>query len=64
MLAAISPHYAVAYILQTGPVTALAVLAAVFLAVTGGEALYATWGTSGASRSGPPGLPSCCRGSC
>jgi KUP system potassium uptake protein len=47
VLAAISPHYALAYIFQVGPGTALAVLAAVFLAVTGGEALYADMGHFG-----------------
>ena len=47
VLAAISPHYALSYILHAGPVVSLAVLAAVFLCVTGGEALYADMGHFG-----------------
>ncbi len=47
VLAAVSPHYALAYIVQAGPGTTLTVLAAVFLAVTGGEALYADMGHFG-----------------
>ena len=47
MLAAISPHYAFSYILNSDPTTTLAVLAAVFLSVTGGEALYADMGHFG-----------------
>src|SRR5215210_3470988 len=47
VLAAINPYYAFAYILHTSPVTTLAVLAAVFLSVTGGEALYADMGHFG-----------------
>jgi KUP system potassium uptake protein len=47
VLAAISPHYALSYILHTSPLTTLPVLAAVFLSVTGGEALYADMGHFG-----------------
>src|ERR671913_60101 len=47
VLAAFSPAYAISYILSTNLTTALAVLAAVFLAVTGGEALYADMGHFG-----------------
>src|SRR5215203_2382702 len=47
VLAAINPYYAFAYILNAGPVISLAVLAAVFLSVTGGEALYADMGHFG-----------------
>jgi KUP system potassium uptake protein len=49
VLAAVSPSYAISYILNTDLVTTLAVLAAVFLAVTGGEALYADMGHFGRS---------------
>ena len=47
VLAAINPSYALSYILDAGPVLTLAVLAAVFLSVTGGEALYADMGHFG-----------------
>ena len=47
VLAAINPYYALSYILDAGPVLTLAVLAAVFLSVTGGEALYADMGHFG-----------------
>src|SRR5215210_2054369 len=47
VLAAINPYYAISYILHAGPVVSLAVLAAVFLSVTGGEALYADMGHFG-----------------
>ena len=47
VLAAISPAYALGYVLSADPSTTLAVLAAVFLAVTGGEALYADMGHFG-----------------
>src|SRR5215203_1930606 len=47
VLAAINPYYAVSYVLSAGPVITLAVLAAVFLSVTGGEALYADMGHFG-----------------
>jgi KUP system potassium uptake protein len=46
VLAAIDPRYGV-LTLATHPVTALAILGAVFLAVTGGEALYADMGHFG-----------------
>src|ERR1700758_5530309 len=47
ILAAISPHYAVAYILPAGPTIAFAVLGAAFLALTGAEAMYADMGHFG-----------------
>jgi KUP system potassium uptake protein len=47
ILHAISPHYALAYLVQAPPVIAFAVLGAVFLAVTGGEAMYADMGHFG-----------------
>ena len=46
VLLAINPYYAVRYLIDAGPVT-LAVVGAVFLAVTGGEALYADLGHFG-----------------
>jgi KUP system potassium uptake protein len=46
VLVAIDPRYGV-ILLTTHPVTALAILGAVFLAVTGGEALYADMGHFG-----------------
>jgi KUP system potassium uptake protein len=47
VLAAINPYYAISYILHVSPFVTLAVLAAVFLSVTGGEALYADMGHFG-----------------
>ena len=47
VLAAISPTYALGYVVSADISTTLAVLAAVFLAVTGGEALYADMGHFG-----------------
>jgi KUP system potassium uptake protein len=47
VLAAINPYYALSYVLNAGPAISLAVLAAVFLSVTGGEALYADMGHFG-----------------
>ena len=47
VLIAISPTYALGYVLSANVSTTLAVLAAVFLAVTGGEALYADMGHFG-----------------
>jgi KUP system potassium uptake protein len=47
ILGAISPHYALAYLVQAPPGIAFAVLGAVFLAVTGGEAMYADMGHFG-----------------
>jgi KUP system potassium uptake protein len=47
VLAAVNPYYAISYILHAGPALTLAVLAAVFLSVTGGEALYADMGHFG-----------------
>jgi KUP system potassium uptake protein len=47
ILAALSPHYALAYLAHTGPAIGLAVLGAAFLAVTGGEAMYADMGHFG-----------------
>jgi KUP system potassium uptake protein len=47
ILAAFSPFYAVDFLLHAPPVVAFAVLGATFLAVTGGEALYADMGHFG-----------------
>jgi KUP system potassium uptake protein len=46
VLVAVSPHYAVRFFLETG-YTGFVVLGAVFLVVTGGEALYADMGHFG-----------------
>ena len=47
ILVAISPHYAVAYLINVGPGIAFAVLGAAFLALTGAEAMYADMGHFG-----------------
>src|SRR6201992_2174456 len=47
ILVAISPHYAVAYLIHVGPGIAFAVLGAAFLALTGAEAMYADMGHFG-----------------
>ena len=47
ILEALSPHHALAYLTQAPPGIAFAVLGAVFLAVTGGEAMYADMGHFG-----------------
>jgi KUP system potassium uptake protein len=47
ILAAISPHYAVVFLLHGDPVVAFAVLGAAFLALTGAEAMYADMGHFG-----------------
>jgi KUP system potassium uptake protein len=47
ILAAVSPHYAAAYLLHAGPGVAFAVLGAAFLVVTGAEAMYADMGHFG-----------------
>ena len=47
VLAALNPLHAVEYLLYAGPAVALAVLGAAFLAVTGGEAMYADMGHFG-----------------
>ena len=47
ILAAISPHYAVVYIIHAGPGITFAVLGAAFLALTGAEAMYADMGHFG-----------------
>ena len=47
ILAAISPHYAVGYLVHSGPGVAFAVLGAAFLALTGAEAMYADMGHFG-----------------
>jgi KUP system potassium uptake protein len=48
ILAAINPASAITYILHAGPAISFAVLGAAFLAVTGGEAMYADMGHFGA----------------
>ena len=47
ILEAVSPHYALIYLASAPPGIAFAVLGAVFLAVTGGEAMYADMGHFG-----------------
>ncbi|HJS83912.1 MAG TPA: potassium transporter Kup [Acetobacteraceae bacterium] len=47
ILGALSPHHAVVYLLHSGPGIGFAVLGAAFLAVTGGEAMYADMGHFG-----------------
>src|SRR3954453_6106773 len=47
ILVAISPHYAVVYLVHVGPIIGFAVLGAAFLAVTGAEAMYADMGHFG-----------------
>jgi KUP system potassium uptake protein len=47
VLAAFSPFYALSFVAQAPPLVALAVLGATFLAVTGGEAMYADLGHFG-----------------
>ncbi len=47
ILGALSPHRALAYLLHAPPGIGFAVLGAVFLAVTGGEAMYADMGHFG-----------------
>ncbi len=47
ILGALSPHHAVAFLLHAGPGIGFAVLGAAFLAVTGGEAMYADMGHFG-----------------
>src|SRR5947209_5843228 len=47
ILAALSPHYAMLYLAHAGPGIGFAVLGAAFLAVTGGEAMYADMGHFG-----------------
>ena len=47
ILGALSPRHALAYLVQAPPGIAFAVLGAVFLAVTGGEAMYADMGHFG-----------------
>ena len=49
VLFALSPNYALAYVAHGGAVTTFAVLGSVFLALTGGEALYADMGHFGRS---------------
>jgi KUP system potassium uptake protein len=47
ILAAFNPFYALSFLIQAPPLVALAVLGATFLAVTGGEAMYADMGHFG-----------------
>ncbi len=49
VLMALDPRYALAYVGHAGGVTSFAVLGSVFLALTGGEALYADMGHFGRS---------------
>ncbi len=47
ILGALSPHHAVLYLVHAGPAIGFTVLGAAFLAVTGGEAMYADMGHFG-----------------
>jgi KUP system potassium uptake protein len=47
ILSALSPHYALIYLLRAGPGIGFAVLGAAFLALTGAEAMYADMGHFG-----------------
>jgi KUP system potassium uptake protein len=47
ILAAVNPQHAVVFLVQAGPAVGFAVLGAAFLAVTGGEAMYADMGHFG-----------------
>jgi KUP system potassium uptake protein len=47
ILSALSPHYALIYLLHAGPGIGFAVLGAAFLALTGAEAMYADMGHFG-----------------
>ncbi len=47
VLAALSPFHALGYLVHAGPAISFAVLGAAFLAVTGGEAMYADMGHFG-----------------
>jgi KUP system potassium uptake protein len=47
ILAAMSPYYAIAYLVHAGPAICFAVLGAAFLALTGAEAMYADMGHFG-----------------
>jgi len=47
VLAALSPWHAISYLIHAGPAISFAVLGAAFLAVTGGEAMYADMGHFG-----------------
>jgi KUP system potassium uptake protein len=47
ILGAFSPHHAIALLAQAPPMVSFAVLGATFLAVTGGEAMYADMGHFG-----------------
>ena len=49
ILAAINPLSAIHFILENG-IAAFFILSSVFLCTTGGEALYAIWGTSGGNQ--------------
>jgi KUP system potassium uptake protein len=47
ILGALSPHHAIGFVVHAGPAISFAVLGAAFLAVTGGEAMYADMGHFG-----------------
>ena len=63
VLAAVNPYHAFAFFAEHS-VVAFAVFGAVFLTVTGGEALYSDLGHFGRGRSLSPGSCSCGRPSC
>ena len=60
ILAALSPFRALGYLIHSEPAIGFAVLGAAFLAVTGGEAMYADMGHFGRTRSDSAGSPSFC----
>ncbi len=64
VFAAVNPYYAAAYVAAAGPATTLAVLASVFLAVTGARRSMPTWAISAASPYASPGSRWRCRRSC
>jgi len=63
VLTAVNPAHAIAFLSDAG-LNALGTMGAVFLSVTGAEALYADMGHSAAGRSGWRGSRSCCPRSC
>ncbi len=63
ILGAVNPAEAARF-LAADPMVSFVVIGAVFLALTGGEALYADMGHVGASRSAGPGSAWCCRRCC
>jgi KUP system potassium uptake protein len=63
ILRAVSPTEAVSFLIAD-PKISFVVIGAVFLALTGGEALYADMGMSAPTPSAAPGSAWCCRRCC